>query len=87
MYCCELSLSTGDLQCAGKCSTKVCLVLGEEPGQAKITDLGLELVVQEDVAGLDVAMNDPQVRLLVQVLQTSRNANDDLMPGFPVQKR
>ena len=50
-----------DLQSAGKRSAEVCLVLGEEPGQAKVADLGLELVVQEDVAGLDVAVNDPQV--------------------------
>jgi hypothetical protein len=32
-------------------------------------------------------MNDPQVRLLVKVLQASCDADDYLVPGFPVQKR
>jgi hypothetical protein len=57
----NVKLSFGDLQRADEGNTEVCLILREEPGQAEIANLGLELVVQEYVAGLDVAVNDPQI--------------------------
>jgi hypothetical protein len=52
---CKREASFGDSQSAGEGSTEVCLVLGEEPGQAEIANLGLELVVQEYVAGLVIS--------------------------------
>ncbi|RWW89665.1 hypothetical protein BHE74_00001328 [Ensete ventricosum] len=40
---------------------EICFIFREEPGQAKVTDLRLEFVIKEDVAGLDISMNNPQV--------------------------
>jgi hypothetical protein len=57
----------------------------EDPGHAEVGDLGAHVAVQEDVAGLEVPVDDPQARVLVQVEQALRDAVDDAEPPLPGQ--
>ena len=57
--------------------------LGKYPGKSEITNLGLEVVVKQDVAGLDVAVDDG---LVVHVAQASRSVGGDANPRRPVQQ-
>jgi len=57
----------------------------EDPGHAEVGDLGVHVAVQEDVAGLEVPVDDPQPRVLVQVEQALRDAVDDPEPPLPGQ--
>jgi hypothetical protein len=57
--------------------------LGEEPGHAEVGDLGHPAVVQEDVACLDVAVDDGRVRVLVEVQQAARHAHHHLVTPRP----
>ncbi|KAB8110491.1 hypothetical protein EE612_047762, partial [Oryza sativa] len=59
--------------------------LREEAGHAEVGDLGDPAVVEEDVAGLDVAVDDGRVRVLVQVQQPARHAHHHLVPPRPRQ--
>ena len=61
--------------------------LWEETGHAEVGDLGHPPVVEEDVAGLDVAMDDGRVRVLVEVQQAPRHAHHHLVPPRPGQLR
>jgi len=57
----------------------------EDPGHAEVGDLGVHVAVQEDVAGLEVPVDDPEARVLVQVQQALRDAVDDAEPALPGQ--
>lgn len=59
----------------------------EEAGHAEVSNLRGPILVQQDVAGLDVAMDDGGVSVLVQVQQPSRHPHDHLEPPVPVQLR
>lgn len=61
--------------------------LGEEAGHAEVGDLGHPPVVEEDVAGLDVTVDDGRVSVLVEVEQATRHADHDLVPPRPGQLR
>uniref|UniRef100_A0A0E0DT84 DUF834 domain-containing protein n=1 Tax=Oryza meridionalis TaxID=40149 RepID=A0A0E0DT84_9ORYZ len=63
------------------------LGVGHELGEAEVGDLGLEVVVKEDVGGLDVAVDDRWVSELVQVGKPSGRAKRDPQPLLPVQVR
>jgi len=52
----------------------------EDPGHAEVGDLGVHVTVQEDLAGLEVPVDDPEARVLVQVEQALRDAVDDAVP-------
>jgi hypothetical protein len=60
-------------------------VLSEGLGQAKIGDLGVEALVEEHVAGLDVAVHDGRVSELVQVGNALGGAQHDPEAAAPVQ--
>ena len=59
--------------------------LHQHPGQPEVRDLGSELGVQQDVAGLDVPVNDGLGALVVHVAVPLRGADGDYNPRGPVQ--
>lgn len=77
----------GKLQRASDGGADVGFILGEQPGEPKVGDFGLHILVEKDVAELDVSVDDSQVRLLVQVGQSLGRAQHDLVPRFPSQYR
>uniref|UniRef100_A0A804QYF7 Uncharacterized protein n=1 Tax=Zea mays TaxID=4577 RepID=A0A804QYF7_MAIZE len=56
-------------------------------GQPEVRHLGHEVVVQQDVGGLHVAVDDPLRRARVQVVQPPGSADADLQPLLPRQRR
>ncbi|BAF18570.1 Os06g0126100 [Oryza sativa Japonica Group] len=56
-------------------------------GQPKVGYLCDEVVVEEDVGGLDVAVDDPLRRAGVQVVEAAGGADADLQPLLPRQRR
>lgn len=61
------------------------LVSPERSGESEIGDLGSHVGTQQDVAGLEVPVDDPQPGLLVEVLQAARDPADDRVSLAPVQ--
>jgi hypothetical protein len=59
----------------------------QQLGQAQVAHDGLVVLVQQHVGGLDVAVDDLGVALLVQVQQPARGAHRDPLPRRPVQRR
>jgi hypothetical protein len=59
--------------------------LRQHPGKVEVGDLGPEHRVQQDVARLDIAVNDGRHTFVVHVTQPLRGADDHLEPGQPVQ--
>jgi hypothetical protein len=57
----------------------------EELGQAEVGDLGVHVCIQKDVAGLEIAVDDGQPRVLVEVEEPSADALDDPLPQSPAQ--
>ena len=72
---CQAAVTTArHLQCPNRSLRHLPgLVSPERPGQAEIRDLGAQVRVQEDVAGLEVTVDDPQPGLLVEVQQAARD--------------
>ena len=62
------------------------LILHEVPGEAEIGDLWPEPLVQQDVAGLDVPVYDPDLRSAVHVGEALCRAQHDLDPPLPIQR-
>ena len=60
-------------------------LLLEDLGHAEVGDLGVHLVVEEHVAGLEVPVDDLEARVLVEVQDAARDAQDDALPRLPVQ--
>lgn len=76
----------GHYQCSFDLGGDVALLgVGDELGEAEIGDLGLEVVVEEDVGGLDIAVDDGRVGELVEVRQPSSRPERDPQPLLPVQ--
>jgi hypothetical protein len=61
------------------------LVSPERSGQSEIRDLGSHVGSQQDVAGLEVPVDDPQPGLLVEVQQAARDPADDRVSLAPIQ--
>ena len=59
----------------------------DEPGEPEVAELGVEGRVQHHVAGLDVPMYHTLLPLLVQVEEGRPQAQHDLVPERPWQKR
>ena len=59
------------------------LVAVEEPCQPEIGDLWVHVGVQQDVAGLEITVHDLDLRVLVEVQQTSRCSVDYKVPCLP----
>ena len=57
----------------------------EQLGQAEVGDLGVHVRVQQDVARLEIAVDDGQPRVLVEVEEPSPDPLDDLVPLPPAQ--
>jgi len=74
-----------NLQGPSQTSAEVALIFHEVPRQAEIGDLRPEPLVQQYVAGLDVPVNDPDLRSVVQVGKALRRPEDDLEPPLPIQ--
>jgi hypothetical protein len=58
----------------------------EDPGHAEVGDLGVDVLVQQDVASLHVPVDDAHPRVPVQVEQSLRDPLDDTAPLLPVQQ-
>ena len=75
-------------QCSFHLSGDVALLrVCDELGEAEVGDLGLEVVVEEDVGGLDVPVDDRRVGELVKVSEPPRRPQRDPEPFLPVQVR
>lgn len=59
----------------------------EEPRQAEVGDLWAHVTVEQDVAGLEVAVYDLDLRVLMEVHEASRRPVDDPEPCLPVQQQ
>lgn len=57
----------------------------EQLGQAEVGDLGVHIHVQQDVTRLEIAVDDPQPRVLVEVEEPAADPLDDLVPLSPAQ--
>ncbi|URE37034.1 hypothetical protein MUK42_13471 [Musa troglodytarum] len=55
----------------------------DEPGEAKVAELGVERGVEHDVAGLHVAVNHVRLALLVEVEKGGGQSQRDLVPRRP----
>lgn len=62
------------LQCPGNTSANVRSVVSEKLSQPEVPDFRVEIMVEEDVAGLNVAMHDAGSHLFVQKTQPPRDA-------------
>jgi hypothetical protein len=60
-------------------------VVAEGLGEAEVGDLGVEALVEQDVAGLDVAVDDGRVGELVQVGDALGGAEHDAEAAPPVE--
>ena len=89
----QIEISTGSLRTwgevaegAGNDGGDVALVGLHERGEAEVRHPGLHVVVEEYVAGLDVAVDDVRYAVVVEVGQPPRHAQRDLVPHRPVQE-
>jgi hypothetical protein len=73
-------------QSSGEAGAEMALVVHDVPGEAEVGDLWPEPAVQQDVAGLDVPVYDPDLRSAVQVGEALRGAQHDLEPPLPIQR-
>ena len=64
----------------------LCRVGAEDPGHAEVGDLGVEVLVQQDVAGLEITVDDAHPGVLVQVEEPLRDPLDYVQPLLPVQQ-
>lgn len=71
---------------AGDDGGDVAMVGLHERGEAEVGDPGLHVVVEEDVAGLDVAVDHVRDAVVVQVREPPRHPRRDLVPRLPPQR-
>jgi hypothetical protein len=57
----------------------------EQLSQSEVGDLGVHVRVQQDIARLEIAVDDGQPRVLVEVKEPSADPLDDLVPQSPAQ--
>ncbi|KAL6959765.1 Serine/threonine-protein kinase wnk3 [Sarracenia purpurea var. burkii] len=62
------------------------LLVVEGAGEAEVAESGVEVGVEHDVAGLDVAVDHPLVVLVVEVVEGGGDAGDDLVTEIPAQR-
>ena len=60
----EIDIAYHNLQCTSKSGGKT-LRLRKKPGQPKVCYFGLEIIIQENIAGFNISMNDAQMEILV----------------------
>jgi hypothetical protein len=66
---------------------RVGAIAAEDPRHTEVRDLRVHVTVEEDVAGLEVPVNDLEPRVLVQVQKPACNTQYDVKPLRPVQLR
>jgi hypothetical protein len=82
----QAKIDAVDLLCSGNAAgVSHAGVDAEQLGQAEVGDLGVHVRVQQDVAGLEVAVDDGQPRVLVEVEEPAADALDDPLPQSPAQ--
>lgn len=64
---------------------EVLAVVGDGLGEAEVAEVRLHVAVEEDVAGLDVAVDDAGDAVVVEVLDALRQPGGDLQPRVPAQ--
>lgn len=62
------------------------LITAKDPRHAEIRNLGIHVMVQEDVAGLEITVHDAKPRVPVKVKKTSSDPFDNVEPRLPVQE-
>ena len=70
---------------AGYTCVDLWLVFREEPGHPKVTYFWDPLLIKENIAGLDVPVNDTARRILMQVQQPPCHPHYDFMSPLPIQ--
>lgn len=70
----------------GSCnaSVDVCSVFLIEPSHSKISNLRNPFVIKQNVASLDVPMDDAVWGVFMEIEKSSSNASYDLKPQLPV---
>ena len=56
-------------------------------GESEISDMGFEIVVEQNVGGLDIAVDDPGLAVVVEVRESLGGPKSDLEPVGPAQHR
>lgn len=72
------------LQGTSYSSAKMSLVLCERSCKAKVSYLGLQFVIQENITCFYVSMDYSDFRLLMEVRKTFCHPLNDIDPLFPV---
>ncbi|KAL8172295.1 hypothetical protein V2J09_024099 [Rumex salicifolius] len=62
-------------------------VVLEPAGQTEVAETGVEVGIEHDVAGFDVAVDDLSLQLLVEVEKRGGEAADYLLPPLPIERR
>lgn len=60
-------------------------VVAEDPRDAEVGDLGVHVSVEQDVAGLEIPVDDLESGVLVQIQETPCDAEYDVESLRPVQ--
>ena len=68
-------------------SVDVCCVLLKEPSHPKISNLRNPFLIEQNVASLDVSVDNAVRRVFVEIEKSSSNACYDLKPLLPVYPR
>lgn len=82
-----MSDKEGSILGSSDASVDVCRVFLKEPSHPKIRNLRNPFLVEQNVAGLDVSVDNAVRRVLVEIEQSTSNACYDLKPQFPIYLR
>ena len=57
----------------------------QELGKAKISNMGLQVPIQQYIIRLDIPVNDKRGTIMVQIAQSLSSFHRNLVPHFPLQ--
>ena len=70
-------------------SSNICphirFVFNKKSRQTEICYFRIQFLVQQNVAGFDIPMNDPQLRILVQVEKPTSYSHNDVVTLLPIK--
>jgi len=69
-----------------RADVRFCRASSDNPGEAEVGELGLEAFAEEDVAGLDVAVEHGRVPAVVEELERGGSAARDAEPRGPGER-
>ena len=84
MTFCNNGLVMDSILGSGNASVDVCCIFLIEPSHPKISNLGNPFVIKQNVASLNVPMDDAVWGVFMEIEQPSSNARYDLKPQLPV---